>query len=1099
MANRTTAGFAPKNVTSPYYSWLTVNRVGSPFRIFPSGETLFSSRIRKIVYQQFRALLFRVIILLLEMSTQFSDQLKEACKAAGAQWAVWFHRIGSEWSIEASHGLSAARQSRLLSFVSTPKTTTWLGGAFHSGRARVRQTGAAAKDLGCQRISVYPNLAARRALLVGSDGLDRTAETIFRVLSKCPPVSFLQEVLPVSSPVPEPESPDTGLEVSYDPEVVLGNVLHFLAGLAPCESALLSIRSGDSFRIASVWNCPASMKGRSISFQGNKILSTLVRTREGVILDNPWRDPSLSSGLALASNGASWMSVPIVLGQRVIGHLEFTAGGSSPFQQEDLARVAAQAARLAHMVENSIVFSEATRYLQQFALLNELSSAAVYGSDTNEVSRRLLQRLMRTFHARKAAIYLANAEGNIQKKYSLPGEPVWEPGDFEQKYVLPVLHSGSSLWSPQENSGLKETRPGKDETPAGSVLVAPLKYRGKITGAIALQNGEANGYSPQDEQLLILIAGHLAGLYENMRLSDETREWARNLGLIHQVVLKVLELTNVPEIAQVAARLLVEGFSYEVAAVFLKDEPGQVWSAGLDEPDVNLKFEESFSNPACTVSCVLADGQSRLIHDLEEAGEGYTSGHFRPGSAMCVPLREGEQIFGVIIVFSTKKGAFSGNDLLALEALSGVLSSVFLGARRYQELQESYRQLQAVRESAIDLAVDLDLDALLRRVVHRARELVGARGAELGLLDEKDGVVKILVSETPWVDNRGEAIPLMAGVAGRVAAFGEPVVISDYNAWSGRLYPEQEAPYCTVAGVPLKYRGSVVGTLTVFDDRPDWLFKPEHIQLLELLAPQATVWIRNARLYQELQERIKAQHEAETRLVRSARLAAVGEMAAGVAHELNNPLTTVSGFVELILDELDKDSPNREDLELVLREAQRARGVVRRLLDFSRPVENQRTRTDLNLLVSDVLALVRHLARTGGIQVSLTLADGLPWVLVDPGHIKQVLLNLFHNAIQAMPQGGRLDVSTGKARYDEKDWLTVTIRDNGTGIPPENLNRIFEPFFTTRSAGSGTGLGLSVSYGIVKEHGGFIEVDSQEGVGSSFQVYLPVESGETSD
>jgi signal transduction histidine kinase len=384
-------------------------------------------------------------------------------------------------------------------------------------------------------------------------------------------------------------------------------------------------------------------------------------------------------------------------------------------------------------------------------------------------------------------------------------------------------------------------------------------------------------------------------------------------------------------------------------------------------------------------------------------------------------------------------------------------------------------------------------------VVHRARDLVGARGAELGLLDEKDETVKILVSETPWFNYRGEKIQLLTGVAGRVAAEGEPLVVEDYNTWEGRLYPDQKAPFRTVAGVPLKFKNKVIGTLTLIDDRLDFSFRPEHIQLLELLAPQATIWIRHARLYQELQERIEAQRLAESRLIRTARLAAVGEMAAGVAHELNNPLTTVSGFVELVLEELPQDSPHRADLELVWREAQRARGVVRRMLDFSRPPDNQRIRTNLNELAADILTLVNHLARTQGIEITIHLEEILPWASIDPAQIKQVLLNLLHNAIQAMPTGGQLDVSTRQAERDGRLWAVLAVSDTGEGISPDNLERIFEPFFTTRPAGKGTGLGLSVSYGIVTEHQGLLEVESSLGEGSCFTVWLPVEKEEPAD
>jgi signal transduction histidine kinase len=222
-------------------------------------------------------------------------------------------------------------------------------------------------------------------------------------------------------------------------------------------------------------------------------------------------------------------------------------------------------------------------------------------------------------------------------------------------------------------------------------------------------------------------------------------------------------------------------------------------------------------------------------------------------------------------------------------------------------------------------------------------------------------------------------------------------------------------------------------------------------------------------------------------------MAAVGEMAAGVAHELNNPLTSVVGFTELVLDEMAQEVVHRPDLELVLREAHRARDVVRRLLDFARQSESVKTRGDLNEVVTDVLALVKHLLHTSGIQVETQLAKKIPWVYVDHNQVKQVLLNLTHNALHAMPDGGRLFISTSTHQRDGRGWATIEVRDTGLGIPPENIDRLFEPFFTTRSKDGGTGLGLAISYGIVTDQGGFIEVESKVGCGSNFKVWLPLE------
>jgi two-component system NtrC family sensor kinase len=246
-------------------------------------------------------------------------------------------------------------------------------------------------------------------------------------------------------------------------------------------------------------------------------------------------------------------------------------------------------------------------------------------------------------------------------------------------------------------------------------------------------------------------------------------------------------------------------------------------------------------------------------------------------------------------------------------------------------------------------------------------------------------------------------------------------------------------------------------------------------------------------LQQEVQARVAAQQAAESRLIRTTKLAAVGEMAAGVAHELNNPLTTVVGFSELVLESLPPDSPQQADMEVVLKEARRARDVVRRLLDFSRQSETRRAKADLNELIRDVLSLMQHMFHINGVTITTLFDQNLPWVLIDRNQMKQVFLNLFHNSLNAMPEGGELVIETRSSSRYGAPFASVEIKDSGEGIPPENLPRIFEPFFTTRADQGGTGLGLSVTFGIVSEHGGAIEVESIPGEGSTFTVFLPLD------
>jgi two-component system, NtrC family, sensor kinase len=1043
----------------------------------------------------------------------WTEQFKDACRHSRATFTAWFNFSRGGWDLNFSFGLKKRGLAALERFLFEPQQNTWLSGALSSGRQRSCKTGIFSEELGCQRIYVYPNVQTASALIVGADFLDKPSEVLFKILAVNPPIDD-----PISHSQASSESREltpslfnlleTGLEVSYDPKRALAKVLEFLTASLTCDAALLSVRSGDIFRVKAAWKCPEMDSGIDISILDNPLLAEMVENRRVILINSAaeWGGDRSAFGFIPRLNQAagSWLGFPIIIGQRIIGHLAFISSRHKAFTHDDLERIDENVHQLAYIIENAIIFTETSRYLEQFVLLNELASAASSSLDMDEVAHRVLTRISRTFKFAKASVFLLSPNGKMLREYGVIKSGSAPPYiSIENSRIGRVIKTGIPYRDGAANNN-KDSREKKHEFPDfQSELAVPLKYRGKVLGALSLLSQNSDDFSLEDEQLLVGIASHLASLFENIRLNEETRQRAYNLSLIHQVVSKLVGLNDLEEIARVAADLMVKQFLYERVTVILFGEEGKVIEVdAFADPEFQTAAEKLESQGKYGLSeLVLQDGSSRIVDDVTLEPFYHPLPGWQAGSEMCVSLHEGDRVIGVIDVEGTRKHAFQENDLMALEALAGVMSSVVLSALRYRQLQDSVRQLEAVRETALDIAADLELDTLLRRVVHRARELVGAEGAELGLLDEKNQIVKVVVSETPWANTIGREIDLMAGVAGRVAAFGEPLVVPDYNTWKGRLLPERSAPFKSVAGVPLKFQGKVIGTLTVIDSRPDWEFKNEDVQLLELFAPQVTVFIRNARLYQELQERILAQQTAENRLIRSARLAAVGEMAAGVAHELNNPLTTVAGFVELVLDELSSDSPHKADLELVLKESLRARGVVRRLLDFSRPVENRRIRSDLNELVRDVFVLVHHLARTGGVEIRLELEEKLPWVAVDPAQIKQVLLNLIHNGIYAMPSGGLLHIRTGvkfaRAEYEKKKFAVINVIDMGEGISEQNLERIFEPFFTTRPAGKGTGLGLSVSYGIINEHGGFIEVDSHLGQGSCFSIHLPLDADET--
>jgi signal transduction histidine kinase len=235
---------------------------------------------------------------------------------------------------------------------------------------------------------------------------------------------------------------------------------------------------------------------------------------------------------------------------------------------------------------------------------------------------------------------------------------------------------------------------------------------------------------------------------------------------------------------------------------------------------------------------------------------------------------------------------------------------------------------------------------------------------------------------------------------------------------------------------------------------------------------------------------VTQQKRMEEQLVMTDRLASIGELSSGIAHELNNPLTSVIGFSQLLM-EGDVPANMKEELGIVYSEAQRAAVIVKNLLTFARKHAPVKQLSQINIVVEDVLKLRSYEQKVNNIEIEKHLAVNLPEIMVDHFQMQQVFLNIIVNAESAMLEGrhkGKLIVTTEKS----EGVIRVTFADDGPGIAEENLKRIFDPFFTTKEVGKGTGLGLSICHGIVTEHGGKIYVRSENGLGTTFTVELPL-------
>ena len=878
--------------------------------------------------------------------TTVEIQLKEASQLTNTSWAVLVEREAGKWRIISHFHLAKKAHPALVKFLSKPEVDAWLCGALSGGQSRSVSL-SDRSDLEAARLYAFPLGGISQAVLAGADQLTNEAQRIWRLIVSGMQAEVKQaEISALSSVAASLLIPDLNSESPYDLPRALDRALTSFVRLISVQGGWLAIRRGDSLEVRAQWNAQ-SCADLVLSIDAHTLLRRMNRNLTPMVVH---RDDALWSQIphkGLKSNTRLWTCVPLVIGQRLIGALVIWR--MSEFKGDEWTRMIDLATQVAPAIETIITFDEMSGHLLRLAMLNDFAVTVSSGRNLDQIARRMFALLARAFGTELIVLYLLSSDNRLLNEYRIGDGNSLVPGvnagvistvrSAEEHKIAPLLKGGQKarLGEIQADVNL----PLYERALSG--LYVPLRFRGQTIGILCVESLRNNAFNLYDESLMVVIASHLASLADYTRLREEAEGRARNLGLIHEVVQQVIGLTDPREVAVITADLLARYFAYELAAVFIADEKGNLTIGGFGGTSQNVvkRAMKSFEYPVIggITGHVFGTGESVMVNDVLQDNRYRSIKGWQAGSEMCVAIREGERIIGIIDVESSSRNAFTHNDFIALESLAGILASVITSADQYQRLQVTINQLRTTQ--------------------------------------------------------------------------------------------------------------------------------------------------------MELRARMEAQRSAENRLIQAAKLAAVGEMAAGIAHELNNPLTSVTGFAELVLEDMPEGSESRKDLETVMREALRARDVVRRLLDFARQSESTRARASLNEVIEDIVALSRHLIHTSGIELKLELEQSIPWVLMDANQIKQVLINLVHNALQAMPDGGEMIIRTSSAARNGRDWVTVSVQDTGVGIPATDQARIFEPFYTTKGNQGGTGLGLSVTYGIVTDHGGLIEVESQPGAGAKFTVWLP--------
>lgn len=400
----------------------------------------------------------------------------------------------------------------------------------------------------------------------------------------------------------------------------------------------------------------------------------------------------------------------------------------------------------------------------------------------------------------------------------------------------------------------------------------------------------------------------------------------------------------------------------------------------------------------------------------------------------------------------------------------------------------------------------LNLVKVLTLIMSHANRVTHSEASTLMLLDDRTGELVFSIPTGPKAEQLIDIrLPSGKGIAGWVVKKEVPVLVSDAKT-DPRFYPKIDKirgiETKSILCVPLKAKSKLIGALEVINKTDDTSFCEEDELLLSIFASQAALAIENARLYGELKERWEEQKLMQKRLTESEKFKALGQMASGVAHDFNNILSAIMGYSEIALLNIPQKSPERKNIDQVLKASNRATELVRQILAFSRQSTQELMPVKINHLVKEALNLFRaSLPSTIEIHQDITTDDCM--VMADATQIHQVLMNLCTNAHYAMRgEEGILRIALTSVELKD-DAMTpypdlqpgahikISVSDNGHGIEQQIMERIFDPYFTTKDVGVGTGMGLAVVHGIVKSHGGTITVSSTPGTGTTFKILLP--------
>jgi PAS domain S-box-containing protein len=548
----------------------------------------------------------------------------------------------------------------------------------------------------------------------------------------------------------------------------------------------------------------------------------------------------------------------------------------------------------------------------------------------------------------------------------------------------------------------------------------------------------------------LLVARFFESIEQHRRDLAHLLEQARREAVWGTVGKQVLNAHTLDEVLTMIMQAVNQAMNVESGSVLLREwDSEQLYFAKILRGDaqhfssLRIKVGQGIAGWVCET------GQSLIVDDTTKDTRWYSGVDrvtgFQTRSILCVPLIADAQAIGVIELLNKVGGSFTRTDLRLLEAIATQVAPTIQNKRLQEQMLHSR----------------FPSTEIFHRVEHAKQEweqTVDAIDEGIALVDLDCRILRANRVLASWMNTTSNQL------IGRQC----------FELFHGTPTPPATCPHVRMLETHQPAEGEVESAR---------LGKTYWLKTYPLYNP-AGDHVGSVNVWRDIttEKRLSAQ------LIQSEKMAATGRLAASIAHEINNPLQALSGCIDLAQATTDPDKVKRY-LALASSELERLAAIVRRMIDFYRPSRGERTQVNVRALMEDVLLLSAKRLQHAHVDVTTQWQEDLPIIVGVADQLKQVFLNFILNAVEAMPQGGRLEIR-GQTLEDGGSWVIVSIADSGAGVPPEDIDKIFEPFFTTKS--TGTGLGLAVCHSIITQHGGRVIVDSAPGHGTTFTIWLPV-------